>query len=140
MEIQTLYLIRGVPGSGKTTLGLKLLAEGSVTAHFEADMWFTDDNGRYNYDRRRIGLAHKWCQQQTLEAIKRGESVVVCNTFTRPKELEPYFDMADRHGVKVVVIRTTGNYANIHDVPQDVVSSMRARIKDIPGEIHHLAL
>lgn len=134
MKVQTLYLVRGIPGSGKTTIGLKLLSRGLVTCHFEADMWFTDDNGRYNYDRTQVGFAHKWCRQQTMEAIQRGESVVVCNTFSQPHELTPYLDMASHYGVNLVIVRADGNYNNIHDIPEDVVASMRSGFKDIPGE------
>ena len=140
MKVQTLYLVRGVPGSGKTTLGFKLLAEGLVTRHFEADMWFTDNNGRYSYDKSRVSLAHKWCRQQTLEAIQRGESVAVCNTFSQPHELVPYFDMANHYGVKFVIVRASGNYTNVHDVPEDIVASMRLKFKDIPGEISYSEL
>lgn len=134
MKVQTLYLIRGVPGSGKTTLGLKLLAQGLATSHFEADMYFTDDSGRYSYDKTRVGLAHEWCRQQTLEAIQRGESVVVCNTFSQPHELTPYLDMAGHYGINLVIIRADGSYSNVHDVPEDIVASMRLKFKDISGE------
>lgn len=118
MKVQTLYLVRGVPGSGKTTLGLKLLAEGMVSSLYEADMWFTDDDGRYHYDKGSVSLAHRWCRHQTLVAIQRGESVVVCNTFSRPHELKPYINMANRYGVKIVIFRANGNYPNVHDVPE----------------------
>lgn len=134
---QTLYLIRGVPGSGKSTIGKKMLAEGVVHAHFEADMYFTSPTGRYDYDNTKVNLAHKWCRQQTLEAIQRGKSVVVCNTFSQPHELVPYYEMSDHYRVKLVIIRATGNYQNVHGIPEEIIASMRAKFKDIPKKTHY---
>ena len=40
-----LYILRGLPGSGKSTL-----AESLGGYHIEADMYFTNDDGEYNFD------------------------------------------------------------------------------------------
>ena len=55
----TLYIIRGLPGSGKSTLGVKLCGEGNT---FAADDYFEDDTGVYNFDPTRLKDAHAWCQ------------------------------------------------------------------------------
>lgn len=50
-----LVLIRGLPGSGKSTMAKVLALVGYQ--HFEADMFFVRD-GTYCYDRSRIREAH----------------------------------------------------------------------------------
>lgn len=132
---QALYLIRGIPGSGKTTIGKGLMDQGKVQRHFEADMFFTTTEGVYVYDRSKIKDAHLWCQKATLQALLEGFSVVVCNTFTMFKELTPYYDIAERTGVDLKIIRATGNWENVHNVPSEVVGAMITRFQPVPGEV-----
>ena len=47
--MKTLILIRGLPGSGKSTLARAMREACAATAHWEADMYFTD-NGKYTFD------------------------------------------------------------------------------------------
>ncbi len=113
-----IVIIRGVPGSGKTTM-----AKRDFPSHklIEADQFFIGENGIYEYDRSKIKEAHKWCQKTALESLKRGENIVVANTFIKIWEMQPYFDM----GYSKKVIIANGNFNNIHNVPPDIVKRMR---------------
>jgi len=124
-----LTLIRGIPGSGKTTLARKIVSK-TGARHFEADMYFEDDNGHYEYDRNKIHLAHKWCQHQTELALINGQDVVVSNTFTRIKEMQPYIDMADKHDASLKVITSSYPGKSIHSVPDNVIQLMKDRWED----------
>lgn len=120
-----LVLIRGLPGSGKSTCAKVLVAEGYK--HFEADMYFTAPDGTYKYDVRLINEAHEWCQDKAREALSRGERVVVANTFTRFWEMQPYIDMANARDIKYEVRTALGSYQNIHGTPEFVIQKMRDR-------------
>ena len=109
-ELPRLILIRGLPGSGKSTKAKVLALIGYE--HYEADMFFVRQ-GRYIYDASRIREAHAWCQAATRRALAQGRNVVVSNTFTRLNELAPYLDMTD----SVRVIEAQGGWKSIHDVP-----------------------
>jgi predicted kinase len=115
-KMSSLTLIRGLPGSGKSTM-----AQSMGITHFEADMFFMKD-GQYQFDHTKIKEAHEWCQNQTKEALDRGEQVVVSNTFVKKWEMQPYYDMCR----DVSIITLTGNYGNIHGVPEEVVERMRS--------------
>lgn len=117
-----LFLIRGVPGSGKTTYAKTL----GIEDHYEADMWF-DANG--GYDPAKIKLAHQWCQKQAIAAMKAGRDVVVSNTFTRLWEMKPYKDVALKLGVRVVEKVMDGEWPNVHGVPAEKVRQMRERFE-----------
>lgn len=117
-----LFLIRGVPGSGKTTYAKTL----GIADHYEADMWF-DDNG--GYDQSKIKLAHEWCQKRAIEAMISGRDVVVSNTFTRLWEMNPYKDAARSLGVEVIEKVMAGEWQNVHGVPDDKVRQMRERFE-----------
>jgi len=123
-----LIIIRGLPGSGKTTF-----AKSTGLPYFEADQYFSLE-GSYNFDPSRLSLAHKWCQGKVRYHLKGGESVAVSNTFTTLKEMRPYMDMVSELKIPVTVIRMTGNFGSIHDVPKASIQRMERRWQDLPGE------
>lgn len=126
--MQEFILIRGIPGSGKSTLA-KLILGDMPGHHYEADMYFVDSSNQYIYDQSKIWLAHKWCQHSTLTALQDGHNVIVSNTFTTLKELEPYFNIAKQCGVKPNIILCQGDFKNIHDVPEEVTNRMKERFQ-----------
>jgi Predicted kinase len=120
-----LLLIRGLPGSGKSTMAAGL--EGFK--HYEADMYFTHD-GEYSYNKDEIQDAHAWCQMRTFAALDDGNDVVVSNTFSRRWEMQPYEEMAQRFGAALLIITVKGEHRNVHGVPDEVIERMRQRWED----------
>lgn len=112
-------LIRGLPGSGKSILAMEMVANGDADCHFEADMYFEDRP----FDSSLLDRAHEWCQTWTKCAHDAGYRVVVSNTFTRLWEMEPYFDLDP--DARLIV--ATGEYQNIHGVPEEKIQQMRER-------------
>lgn len=119
-----LVLIRGLPGSGKTTMARVLALVGYE--HHEADHYFERDGG-YNFDAAELPKAHSWCLARAKGSMARGARCVVANTFTRRWEMQPYFDAAKAAGVPVIVIEAKGDWQNSHDVPAEAIERMRAR-------------
>jgi predicted kinase len=127
-----LYLVRGCPGSGKTTFAKTL---GSII--IEADQYFVDDKGNYKFDGSKIKLAHEYCRAQTEAWMQtKGDQVntdkiTVSNTFTQEWEMEPYFEMAKKHGYKVfsIVVENRHGGTNVHEVPEEKLEQMRNRFE-----------
>lgn len=135
-----LIIVRGIPGSGKTTFVKNQRAGDNpeLSFHFEADMYFEKFNplsGQmdYNFDSSRLGKAHTWCREQTKQALTKGGKVYVSNTFTTLKELVPYFEMATELGAKIEIHEMSwvpvveGHRKSIHNVPQDAIDRMMQR-------------
>jgi predicted kinase len=125
MKKPKLILIRGLPGSGKTTLA-ESIASVSEAEHFEADMYFMKD-GVYCFDKNQIGVAHKWCYEKTWNQLCKKETVIVSNTFTTVKELKMYFELALEFEILPQVILCQSNYGSIHNVPNETLLSMKNR-------------
>lgn len=132
-KTQKLYLIRGISGSGKSTYAQKLLSVDPSIKHFEADMFFKR-NGNYNFNPSLLKDAHKWCFDKTEEALRNGHSVIVSNTFTQNWEIKPYIDLGKKYGVEIIIKKATGNYKNIHGVPEEALKRMKDRWENVESE------
>lgn len=124
--MNTLLLIRGLPGTGKSTLAHTLSATGYQ--HIEADMFFVDEHGEYKFDLGKLSDAHTWCLNKTSTTLKEGKmSVVVANTFSTRWEMDPYEAYAKIYGYRFQVVETKLRFQNIHDVPQIAIDRMIKR-------------
>jgi len=120
-----LYCVRGVVGSGKSTFAKQLTSN-----VFEADHYFIDNEGNYNFDPSKIKDAHKDCQDNVRYAMESSISkIAVSNTFTQEWEMEPYFELAKKYDYKVfaIVVENRHGGVNVHSVPEEVLESMRNR-------------
>lgn len=118
-----IILIRGLPGSGKTTMAHKIATKhGHVV--MEADLYFYDEKGVYDFDPKELKKAHCWCQMQVSRLMYHNKNIVVANTFIRKWEMEPYYKLADDYGYFINVIVCSNNYGSIHHVPDWKIKQM----------------
>lgn len=116
------YIVRGLPGSGKTTLALKLTSEDLI---FEADQFFMED-GEYKFDPSKLKDAHEWCQNRVRSAMKAGKSpLAISNTSVKAWEYAPYIEAAKENGYEVVEIVVKSNFQTDHKVPQQTLDRMK---------------
>jgi predicted kinase len=125
-----LYIIRGLPGSGKSTMAKEIIAKHPNTKHFEADMYFYNAHGEYKFEPSLLREAHKWCLLKTEDALRNGYDCIVSNTFTQKWEMKAYLDLAKQYNAELEVITAKGNYQNIHGVPEETIEKMRKRWED----------
>lgn len=123
--MKTLFLLRGLPGAGKSTL-----ADSLGIDYVEADMFFMQD-GEYKFDGAKLKEAHEWCQGRVRKIMEYGMSVAVANTFTQEWEMEPYLKMAEEFGYRVnsLIVENRHGGENTHGVPEEALTRMRNRFE-----------
>jgi predicted kinase len=127
---KTIYIVRGCPNAGKSTFAKTL---GGI--HIEADQYFVDGDGNYNFDGSKIKLAHEYCKGQTEAWMKTDgtqvnvDKIVVSNTFTQEWEFQPYLELAEKYGYKTfcIIVENRHGNTNEHNVPEDKIEQMKNR-------------
>ena len=125
--MKKLFLLRGLPGSGKTTLSEQLGG-----SHFETDKYFIDEHGNYNFDGSKLKMAHKWCQLRVEHSMEDNiDKIVVSNTFTQEWEMDTYYELAKQYGYTVfsIIIENRHGGINQHGVPEDKLQQMEDRFE-----------
>jgi predicted kinase len=128
--MKKLILLRGIPGSGKSTFAKSISNES--TGHIESDMFFIKD-GEYKFDGSRIKDAHNWCQDVVGHwmNVNDFETIIVSNTFTQEWEMKPYMDMAKEWEYQVfsIIMENRHGGVNQHGVPDEKLQQMNDRFE-----------
>jgi len=133
--MKKLYIVRGLPGSGKSTFAGALV--GSDFLVCEADKYFIVD-GEYKFDGTKIKQAHEWCRTKVETYMKDSlvndqfyREIAVSNTFTQEWEMEAYYKLAEQYGYMVfsIIVENRHGGVNEHGVPADKLEQMKNRFE-----------
>jgi predicted kinase len=139
--MKELFLLRSIPGAGKSTLAKSLVTDQHGRripefGHYETDDYFFDENGYYNFNSRLIGHAHEWNKKQVKKHMqgaqkKTNDRIVVANTFTKESEMQPYYDLANNYGYIVfsLIVENRHEGVNVHGVPEEAIEKMHNRFE-----------
>lgn len=121
-----MLLLRGLPGSGKTTLAGVLSALPGSTV-LSIDDYFTDENGVYTFRHLDNHKAYQHCIDRVEEAMRSEcPHIIVHNTFVYDWEMKPYIDLAHTHHYQlhVVTVEKYHNGQNVHEVTDEQITKM----------------
>jgi predicted kinase len=130
-----LTLVRGLPGSGKSTFANTITNQFSVC---EADKFFYDEEGNYNFDANKLSAAHEWCKYAVELRMKDNQDneqfyphIVVSNTFTKEWEMAEYFELAKKYEYMVftIIVENRHGGVNQHGVPAEKLEQMKNRFE-----------
>ena len=130
-----LFLVRGLPGSGKTSFASAIWNNYAVC---EADKFFYDKEGNYNFDPSKLREAHTWCKNEVESRMIEHQNnqqyypeIAVSNTFTQEWEMEDYFKLAEKYEYKVVslILENRHGSQNVHGVPDEKLQIMKDRFQ-----------
>lgn len=154
------YIMRGIPGSGKSTTAESiaslsgLLTEREVvdgviyylrdseiySAIHSTDMFFVDQEGNYNFVPFKLGLYHSLNFKKFKQSIYDNVPIVICdNTNTTRKEYVKYMEAARRSGYVTSLVSLpfppidVAVERNTHGVPEEAILKMMKRWEGFNG-------
>jgi energy-coupling factor transporter ATP-binding protein EcfA2 len=142
-----IVLLRGHSGAGKTTYArslIKALPEYQKGIICSADNYFMSKDGKYNFDYKKLDLAHRDCFCRFWTSIVTSgkyDLVIVDNTNTRLYELSPYImaakvNMEAGDTLEIKRFECSVSLAadrNVHCVPRGSIENMKKRTESLPG-------
>ncbi len=125
--MKQLFIIRGAPGSGKTTFAHKI-----TPWVCEADDYFTNrGTGEYKFNKDKIKEAHTYCQFSVNTLMSLGHTpIAVSNTSIRRWETKAYKLLAEKYGYEVTEIKMLGKFDSEHNVPFETIERMKREWED----------
>jgi tRNA uridine 5-carbamoylmethylation protein Kti12 len=146
MEAHKLIIIRGVSGSGKSTIARHLLNCDRGMIHpdwHEADHFFNDDvENAYKFNYKQLSAAHRWCQATVARSLYfQRPLVVVSNTSIYHKDVMIYMELAYEYGYEWELIKSPGPWdldtlfkRNEHGVPREVLENQIKRYQPMVSD------
>ena len=116
-----LQIVRGLPGSGKTTLAVERYYN---LLRLETDMFFTR-GGTYTFTMELNEKAVKWFGEAVRAVADTGMDFVVTGVFTAHTErLGDVIEVGLSHGYDVWVKTLTEDHGSVHGVPNEHLTAM----------------
>jgi len=133
-------VMRGVPGSGKTSFVLNFVSSQfkdnyAICSADDCPIYY-DENNNYNWTQEKCSVAHSYCHKQFNDAIHRGVSFIILdNTNMQVKDFQPYVSKAKDAGYEIAYIEFPPDEAklkdcakrNSHNVSLEIIERMAKR-------------
>jgi len=126
--MKTCYIMRGLPGSGKSTIARKIASGLHGRIHSTDDLRMVE--GEYIFDPKDTECLHRLNYDNFRDSIDLGIDPVICdNTNIRHWEFERYINYAEEMGYQVAIITVDAYPAvcctrNTHGVPAEIIYRM----------------
>ena len=103
---------------------------GDRGVNHEADHYFESIG---HFDGRLLEQAHAQCFERFRRDIKNDEieMVVVSNTFCLRKHIQPYIEECVAAGIIPQIVKCTGMFQSVHNVPAATIEKMRQQWEEI---------
>jgi tRNA uridine 5-carbamoylmethylation protein Kti12 len=142
--VKKVIIMRGIPGSGKSSCAAKIQEDLRRCGHSvdicSADFFFTSmEEGIYLFDLAILPQNHNKCLSEFLGCLQDRDlsAIIVDNTNSRAWEIAPYYRLAEifHCDVEIVWVQTDPEACkkrNIHGVPDSVIDAMFNTMEAIP--------
>ena len=102
---KVMFIMRGLSGSGKSTIVRALQGKYPKNVVCSADDHFLREDGTYKWEITELTAAHEKCQLKAKEACQNNTpAVIIDNTNVCRWEMKHYLDVAAKHSYTVIVV------------------------------------
>ena len=132
-----LYIVRGLPGSGKSSF-VRNSYKMAYEDWFEADMFFESGlTGEYKFNRDLLPHAHTWCFYNVLRTLNADMNCWVSNTFVRLWEMESFLNIGEKlnREIDIEIIEVKTQFYSIHNVPENTIERMKRNWEELTPEM-----
>ena len=135
--------LRGTSSSGKSAFAnylamlydynIKVPLDKGEAAICTADDYFTDKDGKYNFDPTYLAAAHEHCRNGFRAAIKHNVGlVIVANTSCSLWEFQDYIKEAEEAGYSIIslVLEKRHKNKNNHGLTEDMIKKQENKLRN----------
>lgn len=112
-----LIIIRGIPGSGKSTFAQVMLKHTGYPV-CEADDYFMR-SGEYVFAGEKVAAAHAWCLRKIRWALSNRSGAISSNCDFRWKDLKHVLGVGRELDANVRIIDMLAQFGSVHAVPEE---------------------
>ena len=127
---KVLIILRGLPGSGKTTFARNLCNQSTnLNIHkpeiCSSDYYFEKDDGTYEYNPKDVGASHRWAQSELSAMIEDGVSYIILdNINSQSWEAKRYVEPAINNGYHVEIVQILSPWCkNLEELEKRCISN-----------------
>ena len=111
-KMNILYIVRGIPGSGKSTL-IKKITKNIV----ELDDYYNEKYGYYKFSYDEVPQSHKYALNKIEKMmIDKLDEIAVIDSFIKNKDFDQYKKLAIKYNYKPIEIIVHSDFKDIHNV------------------------
>ena len=127
---RVLVIMRGPPGSHKSSVAAHFIETIPNTVSCSADNYFVKPDGEYEWYPKGLGKAHENCRMLCEKHMRDSkECIIIDNTNIKNKDYDDYLKLAKKHNYFVVQCVPDGRDDSIHEVPKDKIEQMRTGLE-----------
>jgi len=102
-----LYIIRGIPGGGKTTLAKSLLKTGAIERFFEYGV-FTCHCLKNGFNKTSFSQFQENTREAVFSELEQGKHVAVVHSFAKLFLMKPFIDFVKKKDIPYAIISCVG--------------------------------
>ena len=134
--MKKITLIRGLPGSGKTTFAKKMCedlnAEGGNCTWLESSMYMTDTGIQFKSPKQ-VPIISEWLYEKVEDSLKTYDNVIVARVASEEKDIRRFKEIAEKNYAEFVVYRLDTHWED--KCPKFIFEDMKKAVVDWPDEI-----
>lgn len=129
-KMNILYIVRGIPGSGKSTL-IKKITKNIV----ELDDYYNEKYGYYKFSYDEVPQSHKYALNKIEKMmIDKLDEIAVIDSFIKNKDFDQYKKLAIKYNYTPIEIIVHSDFKDIHNVPIKRLEEMCNEFEFIPNK------